>query len=471
MRPGARRRELALGLLFILALGAPWLASADPDPDKGPPVPAQDPAAVHGAEKPSAAPDGVAPPVEPISADNWTERVGFAPNLAEVPKYAPGQTVKASNHERYAAWLSPGLTLLIDRYKLKLTTVAYERIHPSLGYIEATNAYLGQASIDFEKTDPRQTALKGYTAGLPFPRPFDEPDPVKAGRMIAYNMRYKYTGDDGGFHYGVYWISAEDGIEKTEEWRSRFISRGVNRTDIEPIPAIPEFVKAGVASRSLTWAVFPQDKRGFASLYSRYAEPKDIQGWLYVPTMRRVMRYAFGTRGEAWNNTDLLYEDVGGYMGYAEWMNWRLVERRTMLLPMHAGLGTGKKARDKSFDFNTWPHWNPKMNWEPRAVYVVEATPRLEDYPYARMLLYVDAETNAVVFKEAFDKKGTLWKVILNAFNASPDMDEMPLSIATALAIDVQAEHASVFPSYTVEVNVGYDPRFFTEANLRKMGK
>ena len=411
------------------------------------------------------------PAVAQITSDNWTEKAGFAPNLAEYPNYKPGKTIKASNLKNFEKWVPKGLAVLISKYKLKLKTAPYEATHPSTGYIEATNKYAGQPKIDFSKKKPRELAFSGYTAGLPFPAPHNEKDPMKAGRMIAYNYIYNYMGDDGGFHYGVYWISAKSGIEKTEEWRWRYITRTINRTDIDPKPAIAEYQKDNIAYRSMTWAVYPQDKRGFAALYSRYVEPKDQQGWLYIPTMRRVMRYAFGTRGEAWNNTDMLYEDVRGYMGYPEWMEWKLLGKETMMAPMHSGMESGKSARDKNFDFENWPHWNPKMKWEPRPVYKVEVTPRIPDYPYAKMIMYIDAETYFIVFKEAYDKKGELWKVILNGFNASPDMDEMPLGIGTSMTIDLKAEHASVFPSYETEANVGYDPGFFTETNLRKMGK
>ncbi len=405
-----------------------------------------------------------------VTAATWTASVGFAPNLAELPAYQPGQTIDKTNAAAWKAWLPSGLALLVDRYALELTTRAYEPVHPSRGFIEATNRALGKARIDWSASDPRKTALSGYAGGLPFLKPHDEPDPLKAGRLIAYNHQYAYRGDDGSFHYGVYWVSAKTGVERSEEWQWRYVTRTRFRTDVEPIPTLSDFGD-DVAGRSMTWAVFPQDKRGFAALYSRYDDPRDVQGWMYVPTMRRVLRASFGTRGDAWNSTDLLYEDVHGYNGYPEWMNWKLVGRQTMLAPVHSGLEAGKDARDASFDFASWPHWNPKMQWEPRAVYVLEVTPRLPDYPYSKMVMYVDAETYGIVLKEMHDRKGKLWKVMLNASSASPDLDRYPLRIGTSLVVDLQAEHATVFPAYEVEANVGYDPRFFTEPNLRKMGK
>ena len=34
--------------------------------------------------------------------------------------------------------------------------------------------------------------------------------------------------------------------------------------------------------------------------------------------MRRVLRNSFGTRGDSWNATDYLYENVGGYLDAVE---------------------------------------------------------------------------------------------------------------------------------------------------------
>jgi hypothetical protein len=405
-----------------------------------------------------------------ITAANWTQAVGFAPDLAQYPEFKPGEALDSSNWSRVEKWVPAGLRVLVEKYKLVLTCAPYQSVHPSLGYVKATEANRGKARVDWAQKDPRTGALSGYQGGLPFPRPFDEPDPARAGRLIAYNNQHAYAGDDGGFHYGVFWVSAKSGVERSEEWRWRYITRTRHRTDVEPIPSLSGF-DDDVASRSMTWAVYPQDKRGFAALYTRFQDPRDVQGWIYLPTMRRVLRATFGTRGDAWNSTDLLYEDVRGYNGYAEWMEWRLVERRTMLAPVHSGLVAGKEKRDAAFDFDAWPHWNPRMQWEPRPVYVLEATPRFPDYPYSRMTFYVDAETSGIVFKEMYDKKGQLWKVLLNASSDSPDLDRFPLRIGTALVVDLQAEHATVFPAYKVEANVGHDPDFFSESNLRKMGK
>jgi hypothetical protein len=249
--------------------------------------------------------------------------------------------------------------------------------------------------------------------------------------------------------------------------------RGNNRTDIDPRPAIPSFAKKGLQGAGLTYALAPYDKKGFGAVYFRHIEPRDGQGHTYVPSMRRVIKNSFGTRGDTWNATDLFYEDVRGYSGYPEWMHWKLLAEKTVLLPMHSGVKLGKKHTKKTYDFKSWPHWNPRYACEPRPTYVLEVTPKLPDYPYSRQLLYVDAEAFQILYKECFDKKGELWKVMLNSASAhaNEESDEEILGWSGTVVIDLQSEHATVFHVHRARHNVGLDPHMFTVSSLRKRGK
>jgi len=289
---------------------------------------------------------------------------------------------------------------------------------------------------------------------------------------MAYNFFYNYLGDDADQYYTVYWISANKGVEHYEKWRWATITRALGRTDIEPIPAIQSIVDRGFQDASITFALEPYDKRGFGALYFNPIEPHDIQGHIYIPTMRRVLRNTFGTRGDTWNATDLLYEDVRGDLGFPEWMNWKLLGKKTMLMSMHAGIKRGKKNKaEKIFDFKKWPHWNPKIPFEPRPVYVLEVTAKFKDYPYGNMILCIDAETFMIPYKEMYDRKGDLWKVLIQGYNAPQDMDSMPPEFGIVLVVDIQSEHASAFNMVAVEQNSNLSPNLFTVSNLRKRGK
>jgi hypothetical protein len=395
-----------------------------------------------------------------ITADNWTEMVSFKP---DTPKDLP-KTISKKNVDKAAGLVPAGMKLLIEKYGLKLKTTGYQPVHPSEGYIEATNQYRGKPKIIDVGDAINQRAIKNYTAGLPFPGP-------KTGLEVAWNFLYAYGGDDAQVTYSVHWISGSAGLEHSEEWRLSMI-RGINRTDLDPMPAIESFLKKGLQGAGLTYALAPYDKRGFGAVYHRSIEPRDSIGHTYVPSMRRILKNTFGTRGDTWNATDLLFEDVRGYSGYPEWMHWKLKAKKTVLLPMHSGVKLGKKTVKSTYDIKKPPHWNPKYKYEPRPVYVLEVTPKLPDYPYSRQLLYVDAEAFQILYKESYDKKGELWKIMLNSASYHPNEEgDDILGWSGTLVIDIQAEHATIFHVHKARGNTGLNPDMFTVSNLRKRSK
>jgi hypothetical protein len=289
---------------------------------------------------------------------------------------------------------------------------------------------------------------------------------------VAWNFHYHYGADDGEVIYSVYWISANSGVEHTEEWRLSGI-KGAHRTDIEPIPAIESFRKKGIQGAGLTYALAPYDKKGFGAVYFRHIEPRDGQGHIYVPSMRRILKNSFGTRGDTWNSTDLFYEDVRGYSGYPEWMNWKLMGKKTVLLPMHSGVRLGPKGVKKAYDLKNWPYFNPLYTYEPRPVYLLQVTPKLPDYPYSKQYLFVDAESFHVLYKAAYDKKGDIWKLMINSGGFHPDREtgKKILGWSGTVVIDVQAEHATVFHVHSARANVGLDPAMFSVSALQKRSR
>lgn len=400
---------------------------------------------------------------EELTRENWTQKVGFAPDLNIHPDYKPGIVIDENNVEQFKDILMDPAYQLAKKYKLKIKTVPYKRVVPADSYIAATNKYFGQAKLN-DTGDPRKQAIENYTAGLPFPQP-------KNGMELAFDFIYSYQGDDAENLFGVYWVSAKRGVERFEEWTWKYIVRTLHRTDIEPLPAFEESREKGIQYMAMTITHYPIDKKGFAALYWRFMEPRDQEGYIYIPQQRRTTKFSFGTKGDQWNNTDLLYEDVRGYLGYPEWQNWKIIDKTTMLAPVHADMLYGKENIKKNFDLDNWPHWNPRMNWELRPVYVVEATSRIKNYPYSKMLFYFDAETCYILGKTTYDKKGQLWKVLINSYNQSPDERKLPPQIGTSTIVDLQSEHSTVFPFYESKINVGLTPDDFRQSNLRKLGR
>ena len=419
---------------------------------------------------PGAAPLPPQPRVKPdrLDAETWTGAVGFSPESAPggQGEWSEGDVVDAAKREAYRAWVADGVAVLVREHGLTLPTACYRPIHPSAGYMAATLKHWGKAKArDTGEEDFRAKGIEGYVAGLPFPRP-------RSGLEVAFNLHFAYQGDDGGLHFGVHWIDDSLGVWKSEQWRWIFISRTTHRTDLEPIPEMEWFADRDIQYASVAYADVPGAKDALRALFYRFEEPRDQRGYVYIPTTRRSLKLVSGTPGVPWNVTDLLNEDVRGFGGYPEWMRWKMVGRRTILAPMHAGpVLDGERGAEAAFDFEQPPHWNPKVSWEPRPVYVVEASHKFWTSPYPRVVLYVDAETFLVPLKEAYDAEGKLWKVFVNAYNESADIERVPPDLALSLAVDVQARHATALTTYSAFHNVGLERGRFTESSLRRFGR
>lgn len=404
----------------------------------------------------------------PITKETWTAAVGFAPD-AYPEGFAPGTVVTKDNRAALGAFVPAGLSDWMDRFGLSLRTAPYRPMHPSAGYVEATAAHsAGVAVTEPPAKDYRTKAVSGYVAGLPFPDP-------RTGIEVAYDAAYAYVGDDARLWFDALWITAKRGVWRTEEWVWESLNRAMHRTDLDPKPGVGFLAKDGVQYASVAYARSPADKRGTAAMYYRFEKPVDQQGWAWVQGMRRDLKLLFGVPGVAWNNSDMLWEDIRGYSGHPEWYRWTLAGKATILAPMHAGTTYGAKARNLTVDVKGEPHWNPDLLWEPRPVYVLEGVPKmntgLSPHPYGKVVMYVDAESFLVPLKVAYDRKGNLLKVVLHAWNESPDPDRLPPPLALALAVDLKHASATAFLPRTSESNLGLPAGDFTEGRLRGLGQ
>lgn len=391
----------------------------------------------------------------------WVEFVGFEPDIAAAPQ--PGALIDATNVDDFLA-VVPGESLgrLIREYGLVLEVAEYRPIEPSRGYWEATRAAASSARAIETPGSIRKKGIDGYRGGLPFPQP-------KTGLEVVFNHYFAYQGDDGWTRFRVYWVDAEKGVERSEDWHWSYILRAMDRTDVEPMPAIVEFEAKSIRYASIVRCLGPNDKAGTAALVFRFDEPLDQRGYLWVRSLRRAIAMVFGAPGVPWNQSDMLFEDIRGLSGYPEWWDWVLVGKATILAPMHGGVRIGPGVTEKWVDFAGFPHWNPRVQWEPRPVYVVEGRPKFWTSLYGRVVMYVDAESFLVPLKEGWGKDGALRKVVVNVYNEAGEDGPQPLALA--VAVDLKRRHATVFVTWETRANVGLKAQDFTVAALVADGK
>ncbi|HEV8712687.1 MAG TPA: DUF1329 domain-containing protein [Candidatus Binatia bacterium] len=304
-------------------------------------------------------------------------------------------------------------------------------------YIKATEHYAPQVELGEGK-------LNNYVAGLPFPL-IDPHDP-RAGEKVAWNLRYQDEGETM-----QYWSTNEHRtgsgvVERTERFYS-IVQYGMHR----PAPADnpPQWEKLGVYTKRYNLMLSPADLEGSQALTYRYDQDTRLSDkWVYDPKSRRT-RKVVDNPYEAPGNGELLAEDIWGFYGYLHAYEWTYLGEQVVLAP-----GPIQAAAP------TWGghgNWYPVDPWELRRARVVEARSK-ESHPlYSRRVLYIDLQTDCLLYSLAYDHTGAHKRTFINVyyhptFNPWHNESGIPQYAAQA-SMDHQWDRAGIFQVYKVFYN------------------
>ncbi len=403
---------------------------------------------------------------------------------APSPAVTPGDTITAANADTAADQLSPGVLWCVQR-GMNLAVVPYKRIVVPKAYQEATEVNAGQVRLE-----GGGTRLEGYVAGLPFPA-VDLADPEVATK-IMWNYYYRpyftddYTWRNFAADTGV--LNSDGGMTVERSYTVRLFGRLFynGRLYIDPKPELPN--PDGIRYKELTGPILaPLDLKGVGSLSYRFLDLNEQdRTWLYTPTLRRVRRLSTSQRSDSVFGQDTDLDSYYGYSGNIAWMSWKFLGERKMLGSFHS--------------LHSPVQWCPGRGdfafcdvWEPRDVFVVEGISKLPQYAYSKRILYIDKETYSVLYMDAYDHSGRLWKLWINQWraanraSANPSVTVYPdeqLFNPSFVMVDVQLQHATrswtpTAASVTGEeefFNVGGDKAgipesYYTVAHLIEAGR
>jgi hypothetical protein len=304
-------------------------------------------------------------------------------------------------------------------------------------YIQATERYAPQVEL-------AEGQLKNYEAGLPFPL-IDPHDP-RAGEKVAWNLRYQDEGETK-----QYWSTNEHRtgrgtVERTERFYG-IMQYGVHRP--APSDNRAEWDKQGVYVKRYNLILGPADLEGSQALTYRYDRDTRLSDkWVYDPKNRRT-RKVVDNPYEAPGNGELLAEDVWGFYGYLHAYEWTYRGEQVVLAP-----GPIQAAAP------TWGghgSWYPVDPWELRRARVVEARPKGNHPLYSRRVLYIDLQTDCLLYSFAYDHTGTHRRTFINvyyhpAFDPWDNERGIPRYAAQA-SLDYQWDRAGIFQVYKVLYN------------------
>ena len=299
--------------------------------------------------------------------------------------------------------LPENIQWMIREQGLTMTLRHSEEVPVDPRWVEATKKYSGGVTYD-----PETRLASGYKAGLCFPD-VSMDDPHAADKLMwnAYYVGGWPRGDLANYPlFAFLFINGDKGLERVQHWALiRSFYKG--RLDGEPVIG-----DGSIDFKQLLFAHYPYDIRGIGTFAIRYGNGKYDDSWAYLRTVRRTRRLSGGTWHDPIGGTDQLNDEVEINSAFPTWYTgFKLLEKRWILAVAHS----------------RWPVWDqdkkkpaeafPLDDWEPREVYVIDATTP-DTHPYSRKVMYLDTKTWVYYLGEFYDKKGDFWKV--GIFNMRP---------------------------------------------------
>ncbi len=411
------------------------------------------------------------------AADVDTSLLPYKSFEVDAVKFKPGTVVNKSNVETYKDYLDPAMYQFVKDGWYEFTIEATTSFDPPAPYIEATRKNLGTTKLG-------DGNLVGFVAGRPFVEEPSTKDP-KAGEKLAWNNKYALIAGDGGTIYPFYWKYRDMNTGKLER-QIKLKVHSLNfkhRTTQAPIPEItpnPSDIFRGLYIN----VEEPYDVKNTQLLIQRHEDDlKRDNAWLYLGFQRRVRRLSAGQTTDAFLGSDLMIEDFEGYNNRVADNKWVYIETKKMLLPYY----NHNDLKELSDEFSEPDGYRyvafggkgdcfPKVTWQLRKVYVIEATPVDANHPISKRIMYMDAQTGFFSRTISYDRAGKLWKTWLIG-ESHPD-HHLAINKGSGIAqwdaftmIDTQAMHCTTGQFHAHNDPKQVTPDIFTPQYLRASGQ
>ena len=369
---------------------------------------------------------------------------GQSPKNAEVLK-----VWNKDNVDQVKELLPPSLYQRVKEWSLILREISYHKFVYPKEFQAATEKYSPQAKLG------RKGELLNWVAGIPFPIPVD-------GAEIMWNHEKVYYGDNYFWDMEVDIVNSKGQVRHITNTYARYNvvgrvhdSRGHIDRNAEP----------EVQFKELTIVTGPYELRDLGFLQVRYLDQsKDDDFWAYVPSLRRVRRASAVLKMDQFAGTDLAFDDFLGFNGRVSENTYKLIGQREMLLSRHSP----EKPRREGLQI-------VNLYYERVPVYIVEAYPTSPLHIYSKRVFYIDPESWYVLYVEAYDKAGRLWKVVEWPWDhtpyQAPGSPDQPGNFGF-IVIDMQAKHASFWATKRHDVNrPDLKLEQFSVSYLKSLGK
>jgi len=327
---------------------------------------------------------------------------GAIARAAENP-IPPGTVITPQNWTQYKQYMPEGMQALFSgQYFWKMPADLQIVIGPTshyplpAAYLDDTRKYSHLVKI--KDLPDGGHYIDGYVAGRPFP---DPAEPFK-GYKILVNMWYRFQpyllcGDDN-FDYLM------NGAGNVTTIRDVVVLRRLSHIS-DAHQAINDPHAQGIDYSQWRMVLEPEQEKYKATLTLDYVDltrPED--DFLFLPSMRRVIRESSNSRCAPAAGTDFVFDDFrGGFNGgVARFQADFLRDQSILSLVNSDPVVYGNTA-------NYYPIMFPKPvvgKWEVRDTQVIDTRriPSMRSgYCYGKQIMYIDTESSNLIWKDLYD--------------------------------------------------------------------
>lgn len=201
-------------------------------------------------------------------------------------------------------------------------------------------------------------------------------------------------------------------------------SRGEQRTR-----TLSQFIKDdGATEKKIMFFVTPADVKNTSFMNWSYADGRSDDQWIYLPALKRTKRISSEGKNDYFMGSDFTYDDLGD---------------------RHPDMDDHKLLREETVDG--------------KSCYVIESTPKDEDYMYSKTVTWVMKDNFLGLKREFYDDRNTLLKVL--SIQKFEKVDGFWTILETKMH-NVQKDHTTVIKFTEVQKNKGIPDSKFTERSL-----
>jgi hypothetical protein len=374
----------------------------------------------------------------------------------------PGTRITLQNWQQYRQFLDVGTQALFSGdYFWKMgagpeyTIVVGPSHHFTMPkqYRDDTEKYHGQARL--EKVGTGGYVIGGYVAGLPFPNPSGDLAPIK----VMYDTWLSF-GPFVDYYYDTViqidrYLNLSPGTSDVTQYRLMHNSDPPNPIDMP--------YAAGFYQSSRYFSYTPEQNKYLSEVTMQRADPAAIQdAYVYLPSLRRVLRLSSNARCSPSLGTDWVEDDSGAGM-FFQLSNFtaQLLGEKKVLWLVNSNYPKPSIDTDAYITNGSVPTWpKPEVGqWELRDVYIMDVTPLAaagSSYCYRHKVFYTDKETFVNLGYDTYDTTLKFWKqdrVYGRTVKLPSGEVTLFRSVNVERILDMQNSHATFSLAQTVTID------------------